>query len=241
MDKFVLWTERNLSANITSFWIENLVELGKFENEPFAYYEVIPTDDGTNSAVKWSVTLDNLEEFGAVETVTQAREKIFAALAKGGVDLRSLPHYALSKVRGMFIDGGKYILQHFKLDSWIPRETWFIHQVREDSVIRRIAVYNADKSAIESFPHESESKTTFNHVTFARQYLSRLHPELHGTTEVAERIGWDQRKVAMYWRQGRFPFPDIFIGEQPTWDEESGQWVGGGRPLWRPETVEKWK
>jgi len=32
----------------------------------------------------------------------------------------------------------------------------------------------------------------------------------------------------------------LFVGGYPNWNEEKGRWEGGGRPFWRPETVEPW-
>lgn len=241
-DQFVLWAGDVIPAQRTSFWIKNLEAFGTFEHTPFAHYEIIP--DGNKTVVKWSVTLDTIEEWGAAESPSEAKEKILEALAKGGVDLRALPHYSLSRLGGMFAEAGRYILQQFDLEKWasLPDKTWII-SAEKDGIIKRVSVYCVDDGTIESFPYNEEewgSRTHLDGVKFTRWYLSRLHPELLGTEEVAAKLGWDKQRVSLYWRTKRFAFPDLFVGGRPSWNEKKGRWEGGGRPFWRPETVEPW-
>ena len=224
-DQFVLWVERAISTQVNSYWIENLKQFGKFEEEPFAYFELV------GDAVKWSVTLDNLEQFGTFGSVSEAIERILETLAAGGVDLRALPHYAVSKVRGIQSDNTKLIIQRFRPDGWLPDGTWLVSFGGE-----RVSVYHVESGTVETSPKERD----FEPVQFIRQYLSRLHPELLGTEEVAAMLGWDKQRVSLYWRTKRFAFPDLFVGGRPSWNEEKGRWEGGGRPFWRPETVEPW-
>lgn len=41
--------------------------------------------------------------------------------------------------------------------------------------------------------------------------------ELVGTAEIAERLGWDRRKVAVYVGRGLFPPPVVELRMGPVW------------------------
>src|SRR5690606_32228167 len=121
------------------------------------------------------------------------------------------------KVRGIQNDNTKLIIQRFRPDGWLPDGTWLVSFGGE-----RVSVYHVESGTVETSPKERD----FEPVQFIRQYISRLHPELLGTEEVANMLGWDKQRVSSYWRTKRFAFPDLFVGSRPTWNEEKGRWEG---------------
>ena len=50
---------------------------------------------------------------------------------------------------------------------------------------------------------------------------------LCGTTEVGDLVGWSRQKVNIYYARGKLPKPYTL--------------VGGKRPVWTREQIEKWK
>jgi hypothetical protein len=52
---------------------------------------------------------------------------------------------------------------------------------------------------------------------------------LYGQKEFAEKIGWDDRKLRVYYLRGKLPAPFALVGGE------------SGRPVWTIEQIEKYK
>jgi len=55
---------------------------------------------------------------------------------------------------------------------------------------------------------------------------ARKSKELLGLKEAGELIGWDIRKMSVYYSRGKLPVPYAL--------------VGGRRPAWKKEQIENW-
>ncbi|WP_165907807.1 hypothetical protein [Hydrogenispora ethanolica] len=43
---------------------------------------------------------------------------------------------------------------------------------------------------------------------------------LYGQKEFAEAIGWDDRKLRVYYQRGKLPEPFAMVGDRPAWTKE---------------------
>ena len=51
-------------------------------------------------------------------------------------------------------------------------------------------------------------------------------PPLLGVTEVSRLIGWDRRKVSVYYERGKFPPAATVVGKRPFWSKNQiEQWL----------------
>jgi hypothetical protein len=52
---------------------------------------------------------------------------------------------------------------------------------------------------------------------FHDMMTARVLPPLLGLQEVADAIGWDKRKLAVYVKRGNFPEPALYLAAGPVW------------------------
>lgn len=49
----------------------------------------------------------------------------------------------------------------------------------------------------------------------------------YGLTELGEALGWDRRKVQLYWKRGKIIDPIAYAGNRPLWSLEQVNLIRG--------------
>lgn len=233
-----------------ALWVvdKNFVRLANIEGaneytDLFANYQV---ENG--QPVSWTVCMDDEDEIvhggkvKADEKAADIRELILEWVARYGVDIRYKPQYILSQFTAGVKEGKRWVLQsvtEFGEDFRSCEETYIITFERECTTV-------ADLNAQLFESHNHEYQIHPRPVKFAMNFLTEKFAgsEQEGqqiwynTQQLADRIGWDKRKVTTYWRRGSLPFPTTFAGELPKWDEERKSFVGGRSPRWTQRQVD---
>ncbi|SDH84492.1 hypothetical protein SAMN04489735_10784 [Aneurinibacillus thermoaerophilus] len=232
--RFALWVVDGKFVRLAN------IEGANEYTDMFANYEI---ENGR--PINWTVCMDDEDEIihggkaKESEKAADIRELILEWVARYGVDIRYKPQYILSPFVAGVKEGKRWVLQsvtEFGEDFRSCEETYIFTFERE-----RTIVTDLNTQTFESYGHDPRpAKFAMNFL--AEKFSTVDHTEeqqvWYDTQRLADRIGWDKRKVSTYWRRGSLPFPTTFADELPKWDEEKKMFVGGRSPRWTEKQVQ---
>ncbi|MED0737837.1 hypothetical protein [Aneurinibacillus thermoaerophilus] len=233
-----------------ALWVvdKNFVRLANIEGaneytDLFANYQV---ENG--QPVSWTVCMDDEDEIvhggkvKADEKAADIRELILEWVARYGVDIRYKPQYILSRLAGGVKEVKRWLLQsitEFGEDFHTCYETYIITFDRECTTVADLNAQTFENYNHEYQIHPQPAKFAMNFLAEKFSVEEQTKQQIwYNTQQLADRIGWDKRKVTTYWRRGSLPFPTTFADELPKWDEEKKSFVGGRSPRWTEKQVQ---
>lgn len=237
--KFALWVVDGKFVRLAN------IEGANEYTDMFANYEI---ENG--QPINWTVCMDDEDEIvhgrkvKEDEKAADIREIILEWVARYGVDIRYKPQYILSPFVAGVKEGKRWVLQsvtEFGEDFRSCEETYIItFEARRREYTTVVANLNAQ--IFENYKHEYHPGRVEFVMNFLKEKFSGDGEEeqqiWYSTQQLADKIGWDKRKITTYWRRGSLPFPTTFADELPKWDEEKKSFVGGRSPRWTENQIQ---
>lgn len=160
---YLIWEERYLYPTVRRFWLESLNELEQqWEYKPFAYFEL-----STDIRIRWYVSINNVIRAGYVDTIFEAQEKILKDLFERGIDLRNLPSYFISQLKGAMEDPRKRLVQRIDPSEPLPVETLLMSYTKD-----QVLFLHTENCTITTIKRE-QGEEGFNPYKYLKSYLER--------------------------------------------------------------------